>query len=181
MKLYTENITSNYRFINEINTLAKKAFPIEEYLAPKELIKMAQEDDFLFLALIDEDVFIGFMAIKIYIDFTYLFFLAIDEEYQSKGYGSKAIELIKEKYPNKKHTVDFEMITKNAKNYEQRLKRRNFYLKNGYKETNLFLSYLGVDYEVFCTDNNFDTEMFKSMMKTINVEGFNPKYFVNKD
>lgn len=106
---------------------------------------MAKEDNFYFLALVDEDVFIGFMAIKIYINFTYLFFLAIDEAYQSKGYVSKAIELIKEKYPNKNHTVDIEMITKDAENYEQRLKRRNFYLKNGYKETNLFLSYLGVD------------------------------------
>ena len=45
------------------------------------------------------------------------------------------------------------------------------------KETRLFLSYLGVDYEVFCMDDEFDVDEFKELMTTIQVEGFNPKYF----
>ena len=50
-------------------------------------------------------------------------------------------------------------------------------IKNGYKETGLFLSYLGVDYEVFCMSEDFDPKEFKEMMKEIRVEGFEPKYF----
>ena len=42
MKLNIEHITTDYRFWNEIDTLAKEAFPPEEYLAPKKLVKMAQ-------------------------------------------------------------------------------------------------------------------------------------------
>lgn len=38
------------------------------------------------------------------------FFLAIDSESRSKGYGSRAIETLKAVYPDKAHTVDFEMI-----------------------------------------------------------------------
>lgn len=64
-----------------------------------------------------------------------------------------------------------------APNKEQREKRRSFYQKNGYRETGLFLSYLGVDYEVFCMGENFDADSFKDMMKTIRVEGFDPRYF----
>lgn len=64
-----------------------------------------------------------------------------------------------------------------ASNYKQREKRRAFYLRNGYKKTGLFLTYLGVDYEVFCMDKDFEPEVFKAMMKTIQVDGFNPKYF----
>ena len=45
------------------------------------------------------------------------------------------------------------------------------------KETRLFLSYLGVDYEVFCMEDTFDSEMFKRMMSTLKIEGFNPEYF----
>lgn len=60
-------------------------------------------------------------------------------------------------------------------------KRRNFYLHNRHKETGLFLSYLGVDYEVFCMDDNFELEVFKAMVKTIQVKGFNPKYFIKSD
>ena len=64
-----------------------------------------------------------------------------------------------------------------APNNEQRIKRRQFYLKNGYKETGLFLSYLGVDYEVFCMGDDFEPQAFKDMMKEIRVEGFEPEYF----
>lgn len=177
MNLKIEKIETNYRYWNEINSLSKKSFPIEEYLDPIKLVDMAKEDDFKFLSLVDNDDFIGFMAIKIYKEFTYLFFLTIEESYRCKGYGAKAISLIKEMYPNKKHTVDFEKVNENASNYEQRIKRRKFYLRNGYKETGLYLSYLNVEYEVFCTDDNFNIDMFKEMMTTFNIEGFSPKYY----
>lgn len=69
------------------------------------------------------------------------------------------------------------MLYDAAPNKEQRAKRCSFYLRNGYRETGLFLSYFGVDYEVFCMDEHFDVDTFKAMMETIQVEGFNPRYF----
>ena len=177
MKLNTEHITRASRFWNDVNVLAKEAFPPEEYLAPSELVKMAEEDGFDFFALTDHDAFIGFMAVKTYREMAYLFFLAIAPAFRSKGYGSRAIETLRTEYPGKKQVVDFEMPDATADNSEQREKRRAFYLKNGYRETGFFLSYLGVDYEVFCMDEEFDPEIFKAMMKAIRVEGFEPKYF----
>lgn len=178
MKLNIEHITQESRFWDRVNALAKEAFPPEEYLAPSELVKMARSDSFDFLALLDEDTFVGFMAVMTYKSFTYLFFLAIDPDNREKGYGSRAIETLKAEYPNKTHTVDFEMLDDSSPNKAQREKRRAFYLRNGYRETGLFLSYLGVDYEVFFMgDSSFDADTFKSMMKTIQVDGFNPRYF----
>ena len=58
-----------------------------------------------------------------------------------------------------------------------RKKRRQFYLKNGYKETGLFLSYKGVDFEIFSMSDDFNEEEFKEVMKEIRVEGFIPKWF----
>lgn len=112
-----------------------------------------------------------------YEDLAYLFFLAISPSFRSKGYGSRAIQWLKTHYPDKKHVVDFEMLDESASNSAQREKRRRFYLRNGYKETGFFLSYLGVYYEVFCMDDDFDTEAFKKMMSTIQVKDFDPKYF----
>lgn len=146
MRLTIEPITQGSRFWKQVNTLAKEAFPPEEYLAPSELVKMAQSDNFDFLALLDEGTFVGFMVVMLYEDMAYLFFLAIDENNRGKGYGSRAIETLKAKYPDMTHTVDFEMLDDAAPNKQQREKRRNFYLRNGYQETGLFLSYLGVDY-----------------------------------
>lgn len=178
MQLNTEYITTDNRFWDKVNVLAKEAFPPEEYLAPIKLVEMAKADNFDFWALSDEDTFIGFMVIQTYNSLAYLFFFAIDSSCRSKGYGTRAIETLKAKYPDKKHVVDFEMLDDTSNNNEQRVKRRNFYLRNGYKETGLFLSYMGVDYEVFCMDDDFEPEEFKAMMQTIRVDGFLPKYFM---
>lgn len=177
MKLNTQHVTENTPFWNDINRLAKEAFPPEEYLAPAELLKMSKAENFDFLMLTDNVQFVGFMVVQTYQDMAYLFFLAIDPSVRSKGYGSLAIKCLKELYPNKTQVVDFEMLDEKAENFPQRQKRRTFYLKNGYNETGLFLSYLGVDYEVFCMGENFNSEKFKEMMSTIQVDGFNPKYF----
>ena len=177
MKLNTEKITKDSRFWSQINYLAKEAFPPEEYLAPDRLAEMSKADNFDFLALTDNDAFIGFLAVQIHKNLAYLFFLAIDASCRAKGYGSRAIETLRALYPGKKQVVDFEMQDKAAPNNEQRIKRRKFYLRNGYKETGLFLSYLGVNYEVFCMDSDFEPQEFKDIMKEIQVEGFEPEYF----
>ena len=177
MRLKTEHITKDSCFWNEVNVLAKEAFPPEEYLAPAKLAEMSEADGFDFLALKDGEAFVGFMAVMIYENLAYLFFLAIDPSCRSKGYGSRAVETLKAEYPEKKQVVDFEMPDETADNSRQREKRRIFYLRNGYKETGFFLSYLGVDYEVFCMDDDFEPEVFKEMMKTIRVDGFKTRYF----
>lgn len=142
MVLNTVQITKHFADIEKSNALALEAFPPEEYLAPSELIRMAQEDGFDFWALYDNDVFVGFMTVKIYKRISYLFFLAIDSKLRAHGYGSSAIETLKSLYPKSQQVVDFEMLNEKATNNEQRISRRNFYLKNGYKPTNKLEQYL---------------------------------------
>jgi len=170
-------INKNFFDLNRVEILAKEAFPSEEYLAPSKLIEMSKEAGFNFLAVYDNDKFAGFVVVKLYKVMAYLFFLAVDEKMRGQGYGSRIIQKIKEIYPDYNHVVDFEMIDKNASNYSQRVKRKNFYLKNGYKETGRFLSYLGVNYEIMATNDNFDIDLFKELMSTIKIKGFKPKYF----
>ncbi len=177
MVLKTEHITEQSLFWNAVNTLAKEAFPVEEYLDPAEIVRMAQHDSYDFLALLDEDQFVGFMVVKLYKKMTYLFFLAIDPNCRAKGYGSRAIETLKANYPDRTHTVDLEMLDENAQNYLQRIKRKRFYLRNGYVETGLFLSYLGVDYEVLYIGTDFVVDDFKEMMQSIQIKDFAPRYF----
>ena len=177
MKLNTERISKESRFWQQINFLAKEAFPPEEYLAPDQLVEMSKADNFDFFALTDGDTFIGFMVVQTHKNLAYLFFLAIDLSCRAKGYGSRAIETLRALYPGKTQVVDFEMLDSEAPNNEQRMKRRQFYLRNGYKETGLFLSYLGVDYEVFCMGDVFEPQEFKGLMKEIRVDGFEPEYF----
>lgn len=172
-----KQITLGFPDLEKVESLAKEAFPPEEYIAPKEILEMAERKEIDFLGLYDKETYVGFMVVSIYENMCYLFFLAIDNKIRSKGYGSKALEILNEIYNNKQQVVDLEKIDITSENNEQRILRKSFYLRNGYKETGKFISYLGVDYEILCKDERFEFETFKRLMKRFKIKGFNPKYF----
>jgi len=177
MILKAQPITPDLPAYPKVRSLAKEAFPPEEYLDPTDLIAMAKAPDFDFLALYDEETFVGYFAVMTYRKMAYLFFLAIDPSLRSRGYGSGAIEALKRLYPGFRQVVDMEMPDETAPNASQRAKRRAFYLRNGYKPTGHFLSYFGVDYEILSMDEGFDFKAFQEMMSRLPVPGFDPVYF----
>lgn len=177
MNLRAERITADFSDKAAVEALAFEAFPPEEYLAPDKLIEMSREDGFDFWALYDGALFVGFMAVKCFGAMAYLFFLAIEKPLRAQGYGGRALETMKELYPDAQRVVDFEMPDSAAPNARQRESRRHFYLKNGYRPTGRFLSYLGVDYEIFCADESFDFTRFQALMSTLKIDGFHPCYF----
>jgi len=175
--LRAEPITENYADLARVEALAAEAFPPKEYLAPSQMIGMAKSGGFDFWALRDGDAFVGFMTVMTYGRLAYLFFLAIDGPLRSKGYGSGALGLLRTLYPGRRQVVDMEKPDENAENSAQRERRRRFYLRNGYRATGQYLSYLGVDYEVLCAGGGFDFGSFRELMKRIRIDGFAPEYF----
>jgi len=147
LMLNFHKIDSQYKDIEKVNKLALEAFPKEEYLAPSEIIELSKDGSMNFLAVYNESEFIGFTVAKLYKTMSYLFFLAIDKKHRGLGFGSKIIRELKELYSGYNQVVDFEMVDKKAKNYEQRVKRKNFYLKNGYKENYDILMKMALMYE----------------------------------
>ena len=87
-----------------------------------------------FLVAKDGEVFIGFAYTVIYKDMAYLFYFAIDKEQRGKGYGSAVLGRLKEIYSGKRFFLAREMLDENAENYGERVKRREFYLKNGFAD-----------------------------------------------
>ncbi len=173
----TVRITVDFPDMARVEALAKEAFPPEEYLAPRTLIRMSEHGEVDFWAMYDQDAFVGFMVVSIFEDMSYLFFLAIDPDLRSHGYGGQALHALEDMYPGKQQVVDFEMIDEAAANNAQRITRKAFYTRNGYKETGKFISYLGVDYEILCRDEIFHFDTFKRMMQGFHIDGFHPQYF----
>lgn len=175
-----KKITFDFPEMEKLNLLAQEAFPIEEYIAPMELIKMSQKNDLDVWALYDEKTFVGFMVTVVYQKMAYLFFLAIDSSCRSKGYGSAALSEFSKKYSTCQQVVDMEMLDQAAANKEQRILRKRFYLRNGYKESEHYLTYFGVSYEVLYKGDVFDFGMFKEMLRHIPINGFNPRFFTKE-
>lgn len=83
-----------------------------------------------------------------YKDIIYVFYLAINENLRGQGYGSKILNLIKDKYSNHRIILNIEEIDKNSDNYKQRVKRKEFYKKNGFYDLNYTIKEAGVTYEM---------------------------------
>ncbi len=108
--MHTIKITKEFKDFELVEALSKEAFPPEEYLVPCKLIKMSEDGEVDFLALYDNDTFVGFAVISLYENLCYLFFLAISSKHRSHGYGSKTLRLLDELYPDKQQVVDFDMF-----------------------------------------------------------------------
>lgn len=169
-------VKENFKDMDKLNNLAKEAFPTGEYFPPEDTIKIKNSNLY---ALYDNDLFIGYMAIKTFKNMAYLFFLAIDSNLRSKGYGGQALKEFRKLYPNYQLVLDLELIDESAKNNNQRIRRKDFYIKNGYKKTGKGVYYFGVYYEILCIDENMNLDLFKEMLKEVKSEkpNFNPKYF----
>lgn len=177
MNIILKQIGTDFPYMDSLCVLAKEAFPPQEYIAPQELIKMAQSDEFDFWALYDDECFIGFMVVMTHKTIAYLFFLAIDPSLRSQGYGEAALSKLQQTYPSFQHVVDMELLDNKADNIQQRIARRNFYIHNGYKPTGQYLSYFEVSYEVLCKDDQFNSALFKKLLARVPVKDFVPHFF----
>lgn len=111
----------------------------------------SKEKNVTFNAILDNDKIIGMEYIINYENIAYLMYLAIDENQRKKGYGSKILKDLIEKY--KTIILSIERPKRDLNNNKQI--RKNFYLRNGFFETNKFIKDNGVEYEILCTNKNY--------------------------
>lgn len=79
--------------------------------------------------------------------YAHILYLAVKKEYRDQGIGSYILNDLAKQYDSKKIIVDIEKI-KDTSNKEQRIKRKQFYLKNDFKETDVFYTWQGEDYVI---------------------------------
>ena len=148
MGLELKSLIKTQEDVNKISDLLYEAFPEVERLPLDLLFDKANLDGVDFLAIYDEDNFIGFTYLITRENLTYVQYLAIDSHSRSKGYGSLILSRIKEKYYDNQLTLNIEVLNKSATNYEQRVNRKNFYLRNGYESSGLLFKDRWGMYEV---------------------------------
>ena len=114
------------RDFDEIYSKMTSAFPYEERRDSFDEKDCLKDSRFRLFSLYDNDIAVGFTALWVLDGFVFLEHIAIDEDKRSSGYGSKAIELIKE-------TFDSPIILEaEAPITEQQIKRIAFYNRLGF-------------------------------------------------
>lgn len=148
----------------KISRLYKTAFPADER-APMWLLAMKSEKDYVdFWGIYSDSKWAGLAYVISEGTASYLFYLALSENLRGKGLGSKALQSLKKHYAAQRLFLALEQLDKSADNYGERIRRRNFYLKNGLKPLPLTIREATVTYDVMGT-GEIAPEEYESMMK----------------
>lgn len=125
----------------KIKRLYETAFPDGEQIPWDDLMRLVGEMPLDFTAYYDDEEFIGFTIVYPRKAFNWYWYFAVCEELRGKGYGQKILSQLIEHYKSQTSVLDMESPTQVCDNQNQRKRRHNFYLRNGFRDTNVYRSY----------------------------------------
>lgn len=142
-----------------VKKLYLSAFPKEERVPWRLLLKRYGEGKCL-IETYGGNTFVGFSVTIEREDFAYVFFLAVSDNARSRGFGGKILDRLAREYAGKPLVLDMERVQPSP-NYEQRVRRRGFYLRNGFSTSGFCYEQNGVQYETLYRGENFSVESYK--------------------
>ncbi len=157
----------NYKkeYYEQVNNIFEKSFPIEErYKTLNELIKSPNTQLY---CLIDNDNVIGFIYLIIYEDMIFILYLAIDNNYRSKGCGSFLLKWCLENYSDKTIYLNIEEVDTHFKDYKTRKKRLDFYHKNGFYLTKYLSEEEKIKFNILSNKLEINLNRYKLLDKKI--------------
>lgn len=149
----------------KVKEIYKASFVKEDRMAFWMMRMMSRMKSTDFLSFYDEDILCGFVYMATLDNLTFIMFFAVDENNRSKGYGSRILEEIQSIYPSNKIVLTIERCIEDADNIEQRLRRKKFYINNGYKDTKFLVELVNKTQEVLIKNGEFKSDEFVSFFK----------------
>ena len=121
-----------------VETLFETAFSDIEKV-PIENINRALGRGAVLTTYSDDGVFIGFTISYIEEGRIFLVYIATESKMRGKGYGGQILHLIRERYPKHRIFLVLEPQDQSASDYEMRVRRHGFYIRNGCVDTGVTL------------------------------------------
>ena len=163
--LQTQTITKDAKALLDFKQVYFSSFPKSEQTPIWFLLQRAKRANISFCAYYDGDIFAGFSYIIVQDDLTYIQYLAVNANIRSKGYGSQILNHIKERYPNNRMILAIETEDETAANNEERIKRKKFYVKNGYASAGFSMKTNGNVFEALVYNGTCSFEEFQALFK----------------
>ncbi|MBC8547007.1 GNAT family N-acetyltransferase [Clostridiaceae bacterium NSJ-31] len=167
MNLELIRLNSNSKDRKYFEQINDEAFPLSERMSFDEIFDFASDTDTDVLGIYDDGNPVGFVVLLKNGECGYVYFIAIDSCTRSKGYGSVAMQKMMETYPELQLVLDFEVIDENAENNAQRVRRKNFYLRNGFHETGNYTMLRDERFEVVCNGGELRKAALKDLLRVL--------------
>ncbi len=145
--------------------LYKKAFTTARYIPTWFLRFKLRNGKEGFNVIYSGHTWIGLIYTSEYEDIVLIHFLAISESYRSGGYGTKVMDSMKITSAGKRVVLNIEKLDKRADNYQQRVKRKVFYEKNGFRSSGYIVQEPGEQLEMLIFGGSINKEEIEAMYK----------------
>lgn len=169
-------LATNSHFNPASKRLYEEAFPPEERPPYRMLLSFERAK---FYEIYDGNLFVGLADIVEKEDDTYLFFLAVEERLQNKGYGSKILQALQKRYRN--IYLLAEELDRSYANYEERLRRFAFYERNGFQSKHERVKDYGVWYEILYQEKEINASDFFETMRYLLGDALFERYYQNEE
>lgn len=164
MNLEVKIINKRDKDFKEIKKIYKQSFLKEERVVIPYLLYLCKKENASFWAYYIDNKLCGISYIITNDDFAFIFYLAIKEEFQNQGIGSKILDSIKKVFNKKAITINC-LINED----ELFLKRKKFYKKNGFVDTNYILSDKNNKYNVYSTNRVLSFGKYKEFLNKLSL------------
>ena len=113
----------------------------------------------------DNNDFLGFAIMILNDDMVLLDYFAIAPESRGKNVGSTALKLLFERYKNMRFILEIENTEIECDNFEERKRRKSFYIRNEMSVMPFKVNLIGVEMEVLTYDCEVTYEEYYSIYK----------------
>lgn len=159
--------TANSLDMPFILDLYQKAFPQEERKPFSLIERKAAMGSMEILVLKEDGKRCGLAITAMGHDIILLDYFAIAEEYQGQGLGSDALFLLKELYRDKQFFLEIEELDGTQPNFRERVRRKDFYLRNGMLETGIHIELFHVKMELLSSRPGLSYEECEALYREL--------------
>ena len=152
---------------SKVIDLYKEAFPGVQRVPTWILRYKMRKGKAGFSIIYEHDTWIGFIYTTEYKDIVFVQFFAISESCRSGGYGSKVMNSMRDMHSEKRIVLNIEELDKQAENYQQRLKRKAFYGKNGFSSSGYIVKEPGERLEMLILGGSISKKEIEAMYKSL--------------
>ena len=135
------------QYYEESRQLYFSAFPENERMDMSGFLDETQQIRELY-AFDEEGTFIGFAGFLNSPKISHVIYFAVEDAYRGRGYGSKLLKAICSAKAGQRVIVDVESDLPWKENLDERVKRMQFYLHNGFEKTKINYNWQGEDYDI---------------------------------